>query len=40
MSEDDFWKCTPRKLNALFEKHLELNGHEEEKETHIDDIIF
>jgi hypothetical protein len=30
MSDRDFWKCTPRRLDALYEKHLEINGVEME----------
>jgi hypothetical protein len=30
MTEEEFWKCTPRKLFALLEVHDEVNGSAEE----------
>jgi hypothetical protein len=30
MREEDFWKCTPRKLFALLDIHLEANMTEEQ----------
>ncbi|WP_278320359.1 hypothetical protein [Clostridium sp. USBA 49] len=43
MSERVFWKCTPRKLMALFEVHKQVQGietQEEEKEVYADQIAF
>ncbi|MDT8718982.1 hypothetical protein IAI10_20215 [Clostridium sp. 19966] len=40
-SEESFWKSTPKKLNALYEIHCEVNGiKNEEEKGYIDDIIF
>ena len=39
MSEDDFWKCTPKKIQALFNVYKSINGLSDELET-IDNIIF
>lgn len=29
MTEDEFWKCTPRKLFTLLDIHGEINGNSE-----------
>jgi hypothetical protein len=42
MSEREFWRCSPRKLIALFEVHKRVNGvKEEDKEqkVYIDQIF-
>lgn len=31
MSEDTFWRCTPRKLFALMDVHIDMNMTEEQK---------
>lgn len=31
MSEQEFWKCTPRKLFALTDVHVKLNSPEKQK---------
>lgn len=33
LSEESFWKATPRKLNALTKIHMELNSQEETQKT-------
>ncbi len=40
MSEEQFWRSTPKKLQALFTIYKRVNGIEEEEEGFIDDIIF
>jgi len=41
MSEEQFWKCTPIKLNALFAVHKNVEGLEtENNEDYIDNIMF
>jgi hypothetical protein len=41
MSEDEFWKCTPKKLQALFNVYKRVNGIEVEEEfDYIDNVIF
>lgn len=46
MSENEFWRCTPRKLIALYRVHKEVNGLQtteettEEKEVYADQIAF
>jgi hypothetical protein len=42
MSEEEFWKCTPRKLFAIWEVHKKVNGIKSEKEemAYIDEISF
>jgi len=39
MSEEQFWRCTPKKLQALFNVYKSINGLSDELET-IDNIIF
>lgn len=44
MSEEQFWKCTPVKLNTLFAVHRKVEGIGSENENnetgYIDDILF
>jgi len=42
MKEENFWKCTPLKLNSLFAVHKKVEGIENENnETgYIDDVFF
>ncbi|MCX7905025.1 MAG: hypothetical protein N2486_11020, partial [Caloramator sp.] len=41
MTEEQFWKSTPKKLQALFNVYKRVNGIEEEEELdYIDNIIF
>ena len=41
MSEDEFWNCTPKKLDALLSIHLEIKGASGEKQKgYIDDILL
>lgn len=44
MSEESFWRSTPRKTNALFKIHRRVNGwdkdDEEEKVYFIDQVPF
>lgn len=43
MSEIEFWKCTPRKLMALYDVHKQVKGietQEEEQEVFADQIAF
>jgi hypothetical protein len=43
MSEDEFWRCTPRKLMVLYDVHKQVKGietQEEEKEVFADQISF
>ncbi|WDU84206.1 hypothetical protein [Caloramator sp. Dgby_cultured_2] len=43
MSEEEFWRCTLRKLIALFEVHKQVQGietKEEEQEVFADQIAF
>ncbi|WP_346914245.1 hypothetical protein [Clostridium sp.] len=41
MTEEQFWKSTPKKLQALFSVYKKANGIEEEEELdYIDNIIF
>lgn len=43
MPEEQFWKCTPLKLNELFRIHKQVEGIESEKEKnegYIDEILF
>lgn len=41
MTEEQFWKSTPKKLQALFSVYKRVNGIESQKEFDcIDDIIF
>ncbi len=44
MTEVQFWKCTPIKLNSLFAIHKKVEGIESENENneqgYIDDILF
>jgi len=42
MSENEFWRCTPRKLFALYDVYKDVNGIKSEKEEsgYIDDILF
>jgi hypothetical protein len=39
MSEDEFWKCTPKKLQALFNVYKKINGIDDDK-AYIDEIMF
>jgi hypothetical protein len=39
MSEDEFWKCTPKKLQALFNVYKKVNGTDDDK-AYIDEIMF
>jgi hypothetical protein len=32
MTPEQFWKTSPRKLDALYDKHLEINGMDDEEE--------
>lgn len=32
MSEEEFWRCTPRKLYAMLEVHFRLHSTDEQKE--------
>jgi len=46
MPEQAFWKCTPRKLIALIDVHVKINGGDSKKEKaqpkqgFIDHVIF
>jgi hypothetical protein len=42
MTEEQFWRCTPLKLNELFRIHKEVEGVENSKESdgYIDEILF
>jgi len=42
MEEEQFWKCTPLKLNTLFAVHKKVEGIESENNEngYIDDILF
>lgn len=41
MTEEQFWKCTPKKLQALFNVYKKVNGIEDTDEfDHIDNIVF
>jgi len=41
MTEEQFWKSTPKKLQALFRVYKRVNGiDEEELFDYIDNIIF
>ncbi|MEW8994394.1 phage tail assembly chaperone [Clostridium sp.] len=41
MTEEQFWRSTPKKLQALFNVYKRANGVEEEEELdYIDNIIF
>lgn len=41
MTEEQFWKSTPKKLQALFKVYKKVNGIEEQEEfDYIDNIIF
>lgn len=41
MTEEQFWKSTPKKLQALFNVYKNVNGIEDKKEfDYIDNIIF
>lgn len=41
MTEEQFWKSTPKKLQALFNVYKKVNGIAEQEELdYIDNIIF
>lgn len=41
MTEEQFWKSTPNKLQALFKVYKKVNGIEVQEEfDYIDNIIF
>lgn len=41
MTEEQFWKSTPKKLQALFIVYKRVNGIEDKEEIdYIDNIIF
>ncbi len=41
MTEEQFWKSTPKKLQALFNVYKRVNGIEDKEEPdYIDNIIF
>jgi hypothetical protein len=40
MTEEQFWRCTPKKLQGLFKIYKSVNGIDEEKLETIDNIIF
>lgn len=41
MTEEQFWKSTPKKLQALFKVYKKVNGIEAQEEfDYIDNIIF
>lgn len=41
MTEEQFWKSTPKKLQALFKVYKKVNGIEDKEELdYIDNIIF
>ncbi|WP_265856258.1 hypothetical protein [Clostridium felsineum] len=42
MTEEEFWKCTPKKLDALYDIHCKVKGYNDKNnETgYIDDIFF
>lgn len=44
MTEEQFWRCTPLKLNILFNVHKQVEGYTDENENNedgfIDDILF
>lgn len=41
MTEEQFWKCTPKKLHSLFKVHKAVNGLSEESTYDtIDNILF
>jgi hypothetical protein len=41
MNEEQFWRSTPKKLQALFSIYKRVNGIEKEEELdYIDNVIF
>lgn len=41
MTEEQFWKSTPKKLQALFSVYKRVNGIEDKEELdYIDNIMF
>ena len=42
MTEDEFWVCTPKKLDALYQIYKQVNGIEdkESEAEYIDNILF
>jgi hypothetical protein len=40
MSEEQFWQCTPKKLQALFNIYKSINGLSDDGMDTIDNIIF
>ncbi|MDK2918984.1 MAG: hypothetical protein PWQ37_1717 [Candidatus Petromonas sp.] len=41
MTEEQFWECTPKKLQALFKVYKKVNGIEDEGEIdYIDNVLF
>ena len=40
MTEDEFWKSTPKKLQALFNVYKKVNGIDDKDMDTIDNIVF
>ncbi|WP_257786223.1 hypothetical protein [Clostridium pasteurianum] len=42
MTEEQFWKCTPKKLDALFKTYKEVNGikDKDSEMDYIDNVLF
>ncbi|WP_281063646.1 hypothetical protein [Acetoanaerobium pronyense] len=40
MTEDEFWKSTPKKLQALFNVYKKVNGIYDNDMDTIDNIVF
>jgi hypothetical protein len=41
MTEDQFWQCTPKKLQALFEVYKKVNGIDDENGfDYIDNVLL
>jgi hypothetical protein len=41
MTEEQFWRSTPKKLQALFKIYKKVNGIEDKEEfDYIDNVIF
>jgi hypothetical protein len=41
MTEEQFWECTPKKLQALFKVYKKVNGIDDEDEfDYIDNVLF
>jgi hypothetical protein len=41
MTEEQFWECTPKKLQSLFKVYKKVNGIEDETDLdYIDNVLF